>query len=219
MRGLYGDAWTRLKKHRLAMVSLIFLGLLGTFWGLLETMQAVGNVINSLDTKQSDSVIVFEELKQGLAAPLKGMGTAFSSSLMGLAGFASAYPAQLSGGMRQRMCIARTLVLEPRLILLDEPFGALDAQTKAQMQEWLMQLWSDFKKTVVFVTHDVDEAIYLSDEIHVMGTRPGRVVETIPINLPRPRLRTASLTPEFIAIKERCLNLLTTYAQTVDEAA
>jgi ABC-type nitrate/sulfonate/bicarbonate transport system ATPase subunit len=103
------------------------------------------------------------------------------------------------------------------VILLDEPFGALDAQTKLQMQEWLMQLWSDFKKTVVFVTHDVEEAIYLSDEIHVMGTRPGRILETIQIPLPRPRVRTSSLTPEFIKIKERCLNLLTTPA--LEEAA
>jgi ABC-type nitrate/sulfonate/bicarbonate transport system ATPase subunit len=153
----------------------------------------------------------------------------------GLAGFEHLYPNSLSGGMRQRAALLRTLLFDTDAILLDEPFGALDAQTKMQMQEWLMQLWSDFKKTVVFVTHDVDlvrqvdrlvdvmgdeyEAIYLSDEIHVMGTRPGRVVETIAVELSRPRLRTASLTPEFIAIKERCLNLLTTYAQTVDEAA
>ena len=93
------------------------------------------------------------------------------------------------------------------VILLDEPFGALDAQTKLQMQEWLLQLWSDFGKTVVFVTHDVDEAIYLSDEVHVMATRPGRIVETIPVPIARPRPRSVTLTPEFIAIKERCLQL------------
>ena len=92
--------------------------------------------------------------------------------------------------MRQRAALLRTLLFDTDVILLDEPFGALDAQTKLQMQEWLMQLWSDFKKTVVFVTHDVEEAIYLSDEIHVMGTRPGRIVETIPVTLPRPRVRT-----------------------------
>ena len=103
----------------------------------------------------------------------------------------------------------RTLLFDTDVILLDEPFGALDAQTKLQMQEWLMQLWSDFGKTVLFVTHDVEEAIYLSDEVHVMGTRPGRIIETIPVTLPRPRLRTSALTPEFLAIKERCLELLT----------
>src|SRR3954468_3093230 len=127
----------------------------------------------------------------------------------GLAGFEYLYPNSLSGGMRQRAALLRTLLFDTDVILLDEPFGALDAQTKLQMQEWLMQLWSDFKKTVVFVTHDVEEAIYLSDEIHVMGTRPGRILETIPITLLRPRHRTSALTPEFIAIKERCLNLLT----------
>jgi ABC-type nitrate/sulfonate/bicarbonate transport system ATPase subunit len=126
----------------------------------------------------------------------------------GLAGFEHLYPNSLSGGMRQRAALLRTLLFDTDVILLDEPFGALDAQTKLHMQEWLMQLWSDFRKTVVFVTHDVEEAIYLSDEIHVMGTRPGRILETIPIGIPRPRARTATLVPEFIAIKERCLKLL-----------
>ncbi len=126
----------------------------------------------------------------------------------GLEGFENFYPNSLSGGMRQRAALLRTLLFDTDVILLDEPFGALDAQTKLQMQEWLMQLWSDFRKTVVFVTHDVDEAIYLSDEIHVMGTRPGRILESIPIGLPRPRTRTVSLTSDFIAIKERCLKLL-----------
>src|SRR3954462_4960602 len=135
----------------------------------------------------------------------------------GLSGFEYLYPNALSGGMRQRAALLRTLLFDTDVILLDEPFGALDAQTKLQMQEWLMQLWSDFKKTVVFVTHDVEEAIYLSDEIHVMGTRPGRVLETIPVTLARPRARTTALTPEFIAIKERCMNLLATPA--LDKAA
>jgi len=126
----------------------------------------------------------------------------------GLSGFEYLYPNSLSGGMRQRAALLRTLLFDTDLILLDEPFGALDAQTKLQMQEWLMQLWGDFGKTVLFVTHDVEEAIYLSDEVHVMATRPGRIIETIPVSLPRPRLRTAALGPEFLAIKERCLKLL-----------
>jgi ABC-type nitrate/sulfonate/bicarbonate transport system ATPase subunit len=136
----------------------------------------------------------------------------------GLAGFEHLYPNSLSGGMRQRAALLRTLLFDTDVILLDEPFGALDAQTKLQMQEWLMQLWSDFKKTVVFVTHDVEEAIYLSDEIHVMGTRPGRVLETIPIPLARPRVRTTTLTPEFIAIKERCLTLLAAHVPALEAA-
>jgi ABC-type nitrate/sulfonate/bicarbonate transport system ATPase subunit len=140
----------------------------------------------------------------------------------GLTGFEYLYPNSLSGGMRQRAALLRTLLFDTDLILLDEPFGALDAQTKLQMQEWLMQLWSDFGKTVLFVTHDVEEAIYLSDEVHVMGTRPGRIITTIPIALPRPRLRTSALTPEFVAIKERCLKLLTvdgTAQETMSQAA
>jgi ABC-type nitrate/sulfonate/bicarbonate transport system ATPase subunit len=128
----------------------------------------------------------------------------------GLSGFEYLYPNALSGGMRQRAALLRTLLFDTDIILLDEPFGALDAQTKLQMQEWLLALWSDFNKTVIFVTHDIDEAIYLADEVHVMAARPGRVVATIPVALPRPRLRTSALTPEFIAIKERCLNLLHT---------
>ena len=130
----------------------------------------------------------------------------------GLAGFEHLYPNSLSGGMRQRAALLRTLLFDTDVILLDEPFGALDAQTKLQMQEWLMQLWSDFDKTVLFVTHDVEEAIYLSDEVHVMGTRPGRVIANIPITLPRPRVRTSALTADFIAIKERCLDLLSANA-------
>ena len=124
--------------------------------------------------------------------------------------------------MRQRAALLRTLLFDTDVILLDEPFGALDAQTKLQLQEWLMQLWSDFSKTVLFVTHDVEEAIYLSDEVHVMGTRPGRIVATIPVALPRPRVRTSALTPDFIAIKERCLELLTVRAaatEPINEAA
>ena len=126
----------------------------------------------------------------------------------GLGGFEHAYPNALSGGMRQRAALLRTLLFDTDVILLDEPFGALDAQTKLQMQEWLLALWSDFAKTVVFVTHDVEEAIFLSDEVHVMGTRPGRIIETLAVDLPRPRVRAATTTPEFMAIKARCLELL-----------
>src|SRR3984957_11537814 len=126
----------------------------------------------------------------------------------GLAGFEYLYPNALSGGMRQRAALLRTLLFDTDVILLDEPFGALDAQTKLQMQEWLLGLWADFGKTVVFVTHDIEEAIYLSDEVHVMATRPGRLVASIPVALARPRQRAVTATADFIAIKERCLELL-----------
>jgi ABC-type nitrate/sulfonate/bicarbonate transport system ATPase subunit len=138
----------------------------------------------------------------------------------GLAGFEHAYPSALSGGMRQRAALLRTLLFDTDVILLDEPFGALDAQTKLQMQEWLLQIWSDFGKTVVFVTHDVEEAIFLSDEVHVMGTRPGRIVETLTVDLQRPRLRSCTSTPQFVALKERCLELLRVFqAQPTEQAA
>src|ERR1700692_1070194 len=125
----------------------------------------------------------------------------------GLSGFEYLYPNALSGGMRQRAALLRTLLFDTDVILLDEPFGALDAQTKLQMQEWLLQLWGAFGQTVVFVTHDVEEAIFLSDEVHVMGTRPGRVIRSFSIALPRPRLRSCTTSPDFIAVKERCLDL------------
>src|ERR1700754_2623182 len=126
----------------------------------------------------------------------------------GLAGFENAYPKALSGGMRQRAALLRTLLFDADVILLDEPFGALDAQTKLRMQEWLLALWSDFGKTVVFVTHDVEEAIFLSDEVHVMATTPGRIIEALPIDLPRPRHRSVVTTPRFMAMKKYCLDLL-----------
>jgi ABC-type nitrate/sulfonate/bicarbonate transport system ATPase subunit len=138
----------------------------------------------------------------------------------GLSGFEYAYPNALSGGMRQRAALLRTLLFDTDVILLDEPFGALDAQTKLHMQEWLLGLWADFGKTVVFVTHDIEEAIYLSDEVHVMATRPGRIVESITVPIARPRQRHVTLTPEFIAIKERCLELLMAdHNASLDEAA
>jgi ABC-type nitrate/sulfonate/bicarbonate transport system ATPase subunit len=138
----------------------------------------------------------------------------------GLGGFEQVHPNALSGGMRQRAALLRTLLFDADVMLLDEPFGALDAQTKLHMQEWLLQLWSDFAKTVVFVTHDVEEAIYLSDEMYVMATRPGRLIEAIPVPIARPRQRRVSLTREFIDIKERCMQLLTAaHKAALEEAA
>ena len=110
--------------------------------------------------------------------------------------------------MRQRAALLRTLLIDMDIVLLDEPFGALDAQTKSKMQEWLLGLFADFGRTVVFVTHDVEEAIFLSDEIHVMGTKPGRIIEALPIDLPRPRHRWVVTTPRFMAMKKYCLDLL-----------
>jgi ABC-type nitrate/sulfonate/bicarbonate transport system ATPase subunit len=126
----------------------------------------------------------------------------------GLGGFEKRHPSALSGGMRQRAALLRTLLIDTDIVLLDEPFGALDAQTKAQMQEWLLELFQDFGRTVIFVTHDVEEAIFLSDEIHVMASRPGRIIDKMVIDLPRPRDRSVVSSPRFVAMKKYCLDLL-----------
>ena len=106
---------------------------------------------------------------------------------MGLVDFAKSYPAQLSGGMRQRVCIARTLVMQPRMILLDEPFGALDAQTRLIMGDELLKVWRETGATVVLITHALDEAAMLSDRIGIMSARPGRIIEEIETRWPRDR--------------------------------
>lgn len=121
--------------------------------------------------------------------------------LVGLSAFAESLPVQLSGGMRQRVGIARVLVMNPRALLMDEPFGALDAQTRLSMQQLLLDVWQKLGTTVLFVTHDIDEAILLSDRICVMSARPGRIVRTIPIELKRPRSIHSLTSPEFIAYK------------------
>lgn len=128
--------------------------------------------------------------------------------LVGLSGFSDRYPAQLSGGMQQRVEIARVLINRPRVVLMDEPFGALDAQTRNRMQQLLLDIWSSLKPTVLFVTHDIDEALILSDRVLVMTHRPGRIREEILVDLPRPRPESIVISPEFIALKKRCLTLV-----------
>jgi NitT/TauT family transport system ATP-binding protein len=122
--------------------------------------------------------------------------------MVGLEGFETRYPHELSGGMKQRVAIARALVNDPKALLMDEPFGALDAQTRNIMQSELLRIWEEEKKTVVFVTHSVDEAIYLADTIVIMSARPGRIKDIIDIPLPRPRNRTSS---EVNRIRDRIL--------------
>ncbi|MGJ7572540.1 ABC transporter ATP-binding protein [Variovorax sp. RB2P76] len=123
----------------------------------------------------------------------------------GLAGFANHYPHQLSGGMRQRVALMRTFLFERDLMLLDEPFGALDALTRTRMQHWLLELWARHRRTVLFITHDIDEAILLGDKVLVMTARPGTVKSETVIDLPRPRDPSVVLTPEFIGLKQRLL--------------
>jgi NitT/TauT family transport system ATP-binding protein len=127
---------------------------------------------------------------------------------VGLKGFEKTYPRGLSGGMKQRVAIARALANNPAILLLDEPFGALDAQTRALMQELLTQIWEELHKTILFVTHDVEEAIFLSDRVFIMTARPGKIKAEIDISLERPRNYEIKATESFLNLKKQALALI-----------
>ena len=139
--------------------------------------------------------------------------------LVGLTKFADAYPHELSGGMRQRVAIARALVNEPRILLMDEPFGALDAQTRAKMQSHLLDVWKNLDITVLFITHDLDEAIYLADRILVLKAHPGEVQEVIEVPVPRPRSGAQVGSGEFRATKARLEALIHPQEEVVEPSA
>ena len=146
---------------------------------------------------------------------IKGLGSLKAEAeamewleIVGLAKFADAYPGQLSGGMKQRVAIARSLANRPEILFLDEPFGALDAQTRASMQAYLLKIWQNVDVTIFFVTHDLDEAVYLSDRILVLRSNPGEIDELIEVPVPRPRDPGQFLTPEFLATKKRLEELI-----------
>ncbi len=128
--------------------------------------------------------------------------------MVGLGGFEKSYPFKLSGGMQQRNAIVRALIYDPKVLLMDEPFGALDAMTRDQMDMELMRIWSESKKTILFVTHSIQEATLLSDRVIVMSARPGRIVENFAIDLPRPRTVQSMTTSRFACLTSHLRNLL-----------
>ena len=125
--------------------------------------------------------------------------------LVGLAGFEDRYPRELSGGMQQRVEIARVLINHPRVLLMDEPFGSLDALTRVKMQTLLLDVWSRIQTTVVFITHDIDEALFLADRVLIMSPRPGRIVDELTLGFDRPRDANLVTHPDFVALKRHCL--------------
>ncbi len=140
---------------------------------------------------------------KGVSAPERREKANYFINLVGLGDFADALPKTLSGGMKQRCAIARAYAVDPSVLLMDEPFGALDALTRVQLQDQLLDTWRRERRTVMFITHDVDEAVYLANRVIVMAARPGRLKEIIPVDLPYPRTEEIRLSPEFTAIRNR----------------
>jgi len=168
-------------------------------YALFGHMSIFENVAFGLRVRPRDTRPGEAEIKSKVMQLLK---------LVQLDWLADRYPHQLSGGQRQRIALARALAVEPKVLLLDEPFGALDAQTRSLMQELLTQIWEDLHKTILFVTHDVEEAIFLSDRVFVMTARPGRIKAEIEIPLERPRSYELKATETFLALKKRALTLI-----------
>jgi NitT/TauT family transport system ATP-binding protein len=152
--------------------------------------------------------VMFGLLSKGIGATKAEADARMWIEMVGLMQFIDAYPHQLSGGMKQRVAIARALANQPRILLMDEPFGALDAQTRCNMQTYLQQIWQNVDVTILFITHDLDEAVYLADRIIVLGARPGHIKEVIKVPLPRPRTTAMLLDPYFLATKTRLEELI-----------
>ncbi|HKB56433.1 MAG TPA: ABC transporter ATP-binding protein [Lacunisphaera sp.] len=152
--------------------------------------------------------VMFGLEMEGMAGDQASAETRQWIDLVGLARFAESYPHQLSGGMKQRVAIARALAPNPRVLLMDEPFGALDAQTRATMQAHLLEIWRNVDVTILFITHDLDEAIFLADRIVVLKANPGEVQEIIEVPVPRPRSLAQVNSPEFLATRRRLEQLI-----------
>lgn len=146
--------------------------------------------------------------RRGMSAPQRKDIVDYYVNEVGLSAFADNYAKQLSGGMMQRVAIARALANDPQILLMDEPFGALDSQTRLQMQQLLLRVWGNSKKTVLFVTHDIDEAILLGDRVYVMGARPGRIKQILDVPIERPRSLDMVMERSFIEMKRNIFGLL-----------
>lgn len=146
--------------------------------------------------------------RRGMAAAQRKEIVDYYVNEVGLTGFADNFAKQLSGGMMQRVAIARALANDPQILLMDEPFGALDSQTRLQMQQLLLRVWGNSKKTVLFVTHDIDEAILLGDRVYVMGARPGRIKQILDVPIERPRTLDMVMERSFIDMKRKIFGLL-----------
>lgn len=147
--------------------------------------------------------VMFGLQMNGIGAIEAGREADLWLELVGLERFTHSFPYELSGGMKQRVAIARALVNQPRILLMDEPFGALDAQSRAKMQAHLLEIWRNIDITIVFITHDLDEAIFLADRILVLKAHPGEVMELLEVSVPRPRSAIQATSPEFLATKAR----------------
>lgn len=162
--------------------------------------------------------VMFGPLMKGASNPSAEAAAREWINIIGLEKYENQYPHQLSGGMKQRVAIARALVNEPKILLMDEPFGALDPHTRQKMQKHLMDLWQNIDITIIFVTHDMDEAILLADRIVALKANPGEIKEIIEVHLPRPRTPELMLTPEFKKLRERVDDLVHAQDDEVDPA-
>lgn len=166
---------------------------------------------------QKDLLMPWRTLMKNVLLPLEIQGINKAKAeekvkemlpVFGLEGFEKAYPNELSGGMRQRAALLRTILIDSDILLLDEPFGALDAITRSQMQLWLLEIWEKFKHSVIFVTHDIEEAIFLSDRVYVLSQRPSTVVAEVTIDFPRSKREEIRVLPEFLKYKKELLEAL-----------
>ena len=173
---------------------------------LREVRRKIGMIFQHFNLLRSRTVydnIAFPLKKSNLSKEEKHKKILSLLELVGLSDKKDAYPSQLSGGQKQRVAIARAYAVQPEVLLMDEPFGALDAQTRTQLQTELLKTWEEEQKTCFFITHDVEEAIVLATRVVIMSARPGRIRDIVDIDIPYPRTQETKMTPEFIALKNR----------------